>query len=281
MLESKVTRFEDYRISKAPYYEPVGNEVLLFQMAYENKRPVSLRGPTGCGKTTLTEFMAYTLGLDITAFPYIEVPCHEDITETHLLGRYDLDGKWLPGPLYIGAKYGGMVVLDEFIESRPDVRVLTHSVTDDRRVLSVSKTGEVIQLPDNFMLVTCYNPGYQIKSKVLKPSTAQRYITIDMGYPSQEIEVKILMKKTGIEKEIAVKFVRFANDVRNMRDSDRIRIQEGVSTRLLVMVCELYKSYIRHKLSPNLKTIAKVALINPITSEQTDKKVLEELLAIF
>jgi hypothetical protein len=30
-----------------------------------------------------------------------------------------------------------------------------------------------------------------------------------------------------------------------------------------------------------MKTIARVALVNPITTESTDKKVLEEIIAIF
>jgi len=289
--EIKGRDIRTYEVTEEPFYKPVGQEVLQFHLAFENKRPVCLRGPTGCGKTALTEYMAYHLrnsvqkkniGKEIS-FPYIEIPCHEDITEAHLLGRADLvTGKWLPGPLYTAAcsPYGALVVLDEFIEARPDVRVLTHSMTDDRRVLSVSRTGEVIELPDSLMLVTCYNPGYQVRSKVLKPSTAQRYVTIDMNYPQAKTEIEIVTHKTGIELQIAEKLVAFANEIRNAKSSDAIHLQEGASTRLVVMAAEFYRSYTQKGMKPNLRAIAEVTILNPLTTEDTDKRSLEELLNI-
>ena len=208
-MESKIQKYEDYAIVEEPYYEEIGSEVFDFEVAYSIKRPLALVGPTGCGKTALATYMAYKLRQDLVevtkengkpsrvskmsqaekqldgkiVFPYIEIPCHEDLTETHLLGRYDLNDQWLPGPLYIGATNGGIVVLDEFVESRPDARVLLHSLTDDRRVLPVAKKGEVITPPDNFMVVVCYNPGYQVRAKELKASTRQRFPTIEMDYP--------------------------------------------------------------------------------------------------
>ena len=280
-----------YEVKEEPFYKPVGDEVLQFQLAFENQRPVCLRGPTGCGKTALTEYMAYHLRKTVqeknpgkeVVFPYIEIPCHEDITEAHLLGRADLvTGKWLAGPLYTAAssQYGALVVLDEFIEARPDVRVLTHSMTDDRRVLSVSRTGEVLELPESLMLVTCYNPGYQVRSKVLKPSTAQRYVTIDMNYPQAETEREIVMHKTGIEQAVAEKLVAFANEIRNAKSSDAIHLQEGASTRLVVMAAEFYASYVKRGMEPNLRAIAQVTILNPLTTEETDRKSLEELLDI-
>ncbi|EQD45491.1 CbbQ/NirQ/NorQ domain protein, partial [mine drainage metagenome] len=64
-----------YRISTAPYYRPVADEVELFQAAYSVRMPMMLKGPTGCGKTRFVEYMAYTLGK-----PLITVACNEDMT---------------------------------------------------------------------------------------------------------------------------------------------------------------------------------------------------------
>ncbi|MAH03204.1 AAA family ATPase [Candidatus Pacearchaeota archaeon] len=302
LKKDKITKYEDYSIVDEPYYEPVGNEITDFQVAFNCKRPLSLIGPTGCGKTTLALYMAYKLRQDLItktdkgktevlefsksesqtgnkiAFPYIEIPCHEDMTETHLVGRYGLNNEWLPGPLYIGASRGGIVVLDEIVEARKDAVVLLHSLTDDRRVLYVAKKGEVITPPDNFMVVTCYNPGYQIRSKNLKQSTAQRFPTIQMNYPSTEIEEKIIIKKTGIEKDVASKLVRLGNEIREAKNNDTINLQEGVSTRLLIMASEFYLEYKKIGLEPDLKHIARVNIFNPISTEDTDRKSLEELL---
>ena len=43
----------------APYYEPQGNEIAIFEAAYRKRLPVMLKGPTGCGKTRFLEHMAW------------------------------------------------------------------------------------------------------------------------------------------------------------------------------------------------------------------------------
>ena len=42
---------EEYTIDSEPYYLPIRDEVEVFSAAYEEKIPVILKGPTGCGKT--------------------------------------------------------------------------------------------------------------------------------------------------------------------------------------------------------------------------------------
>ena len=42
-----------------PYYLPIGDEIEVFEAAYEARLPVLLKGPTGCGKTRFVEHMAW------------------------------------------------------------------------------------------------------------------------------------------------------------------------------------------------------------------------------
>ena len=65
-----MTNLDDYRLLEEPYYKPLGNEVALFEAAYENRMPMMLKGPTGCGKTRFIEHMAWRLGK-----PLITVSC--------------------------------------------------------------------------------------------------------------------------------------------------------------------------------------------------------------
>ena len=44
-----------------PFYLPVGDEIEIFQAAYDQRIPVLLKGPTGCGKTRFVEHMAWRL----------------------------------------------------------------------------------------------------------------------------------------------------------------------------------------------------------------------------
>ena len=48
---------EEYIVTTEPFYEPVKDEIELFESAYAEKIPVLLKGPTGCGKTRFIEYM--------------------------------------------------------------------------------------------------------------------------------------------------------------------------------------------------------------------------------
>jgi len=40
---------EEYFVEIEPYYEPVADELEVFEAAYKNQLPILLKGPTGCG----------------------------------------------------------------------------------------------------------------------------------------------------------------------------------------------------------------------------------------
>ena len=74
-------RVEDFKLEKEPYYLPVGNEIELYEAAYQAGLPVMLKGPTGCGKTRFVEHMSWRLKRTL-----ITVACHEDLTASDLVG---------------------------------------------------------------------------------------------------------------------------------------------------------------------------------------------------
>ena len=57
---------EEYHPHVEPYYVPTGDEVELFEAAFDSHIPVLLKGPTGCGKTRFVEYMAWKLGRPLT-----------------------------------------------------------------------------------------------------------------------------------------------------------------------------------------------------------------------
>ena len=90
MTDAKILVPEENFITDEPFYQPVGDEIAIFEAAYANDLPVLLKGPTGCGKSRFVEHMAYKLGK-----PLITVACNEDMTASDLVGRYLLDSPWL------------------------------------------------------------------------------------------------------------------------------------------------------------------------------------------
>jgi nitric oxide reductase NorQ protein len=252
----------------APYYEPQGNEVAVFEAAARRKLPVMLKGPTGCGKTRFLEYMAFRLQR-----PLVTVSCHEDLTSSDLVGRFLLEGSstvWQDGPLTRSVKAGAICYLDEIVEARTDSTVVIHPLTDHRRQLSLEKKGVEIDAHDDFLLVISYNPGYQTVLKDLKPSTKQRFVGINFDFPTPEIEKKILMNEVpGISAEIAAKLVATGGKARGLKDHG---LDEVTSTRALVYAANL--------ISAGLDPIeaCRAAMVNPMTDDIELSAALTEII---
>jgi len=228
------TSVSGYLIQEEPFYAQQANEIALFEAAYKNKIPVLLKGPTGCGKTRFMEHMAWKIQR-----PLITVSCHDDLTAADLVGRYLIVGgetHWSDGPLARAVRNGAICYLDEIVEARKDTTVVIHPLADDRRVLPIEKTGELLQAEDSFCLAISYNPGYQSVLKDLKQSTRQRFVSLEFDYPAPALETEIVSKESGLDTAMAAKLVKYAGMTRNLKGSG---LEEGASTRLLVHAAKL------------------------------------------
>ena len=252
----------------APYYEPQGNEIAIFEAAYRKRLPVMLKGPTGCGKTRFLEHMAYQLKR-----PLVTVSCHEDLTSSDLVGRFLLEGAetvWQDGPLTRAVKAGAICYLDEIVEARTDSTVVIHSLTDHRRRLTIEKKGQEIEAHEDFLLVVSYNPGYQTVLKDLKPSTKQRFIAINFDFPQEDVERKILANEVpGVAPEFVIKLVAAGRKARLLKDHG---LEEATSTRALVYAANM----INAGLDP--VNACQVAMVNPLTDDIELAEALMEIV---
>jgi nitric oxide reductase NorQ protein len=261
---------QQYIIQDEPYYEPVADEIERYEAAYNVRMPMMLKGPTGCGKSRFVEYMAYKLGK-----PLITVACNEDMTASDLVGRFllDKDGtQWQDGPLTTAARIGAICYLDEIVEARQDTTVVIHPLTDHRRCLPLDKKGELLIAHADFQLVMSYNPGYQSLMKDLKESTKQRFGGLDFDYPYEAIEIAIVAKESGVDKEIAEKLVHIAHRARNLKGHG---LDEGISTRLLVYAGQL----IAKGLSPD--AACSMTLVTPLTDDSDMRDTLNAAVQTF
>ena len=282
---------EEFLVRSEPYYRAVGDELELFEAAYEQHIPVLLKGPTGCGKTRFVEYMAWKLGRPITAVrsshaqemregevrvPLVTIACHEDLTASDLVGRYLLDAngtRWIDGPMTRAVKAGAILYLDEVVEARKDTTVLIHPLTDHRRILPVEKTGNIIEADDRFLLCISYNPHYQSALKDLKHSTRQRFISIEFDYPPVDVEAEIVAKESGCDEVQAHALARLGEKIRNLREHG---LAEGASTRLLIYAGRLMQQGIP------ARRACQVAIVWTLTDEpELQRSIAEVVHSIF
>jgi nitric oxide reductase NorQ protein len=240
----------------APFYLATGDEIAVFETCHARGLPLMLKGPTGCGKTRFVEHMAWRLGR-----PLVTVACHDDLSAGDLTGRYLIRGSdtvWLDGPLTRAARHGAICYLDEIIEARQDTVVVIHPLTDDRRVLPLEKTGEILDAAPGFQLVISYNPGYQHGLKDLKPSTRQRFVALEFDFPSPEVEAEIVRHESGIERDRSVALVTLTNRLRELGERG---LAEVPSTRLIVATARLVSGGIP------VRAACRAALLGPLTDD--------------
>ena len=236
-IPTDLSQPDQYHFDHEPFYRASGDEIEVFTQAYENRLPVLLKGPTGCGKTRFMEYMAWRLKL-----PLITISCHDDLTASDLVGRYLLKGGetvWVDGPLTRAAREGCLCYLDEIVEARKDTTVVIHPLCDDRRALPIEKRGELLKVKDSFCIAISYNPGYQSVLKDLKQSTRQRFVALTFNYPAAEVESSIICTETQLDTGTAAQLVKFASLTRNLKGNG---LDEGASTRLLVHAAKLIVS---------------------------------------
>ena len=252
-----------------PWYRPIRNECEIFARAWEERLPLLLKGPTGCGKTRLVEHMAARLGR-----PLVTVACHDETSAVDLLGRWLVKGGdtvWLDGPVTRAVRDGAILYLDEFAEARSDVLVVIHPLTDHRRRVFIERHDEELAAAPGFLLVTSYNPGYQRGLKELKPSTRQRFVTLAFDYPAPDVELEIVQQETGVDARAGRALVALLG---KLRAADTLALAAPPSTRLAVSAARL----IRAGVPPRAACAA--AIIEPLTDDPEIAAGLRDLVAL-
>ena len=256
------------QLAATPFYAAQGEECTLFAQAHAARLPLLIKGPTGCGKTRLVEHMAARLKR-----PLITVSCHDDLSASDLVGRHLIQGGgtvWCDGPLTRAVREGAICYLDEVVEARKDTTVVLHPLADDRRVLPVERTGELLAAAPGFMLVISYNPGYQNLLKGLKPSTRQRFVALSLNYPVPAVERQIVQLEGGCSETVAAQLVQLAQALRRLTGHD---LEESASTRLLVMAARL------HRAGLPLKDACRAAIVDALTDDEDTTAALAEVVS--
>lgn len=257
-------------LGSRPYYVSCGNEEQIFKAAYRQGLSIVLKGPTGCGKTRFVEAMAFDLSRSL-----ITVACHDDLTAADLVGRFLLRGgetEWVDGPLTRAVREGAICYLDEIVEARQDTTVVLHPLADYRRQLPIERLGITLNAAPGFGLVVSYNPGYQSVLKDLKDSTRQRMVAIEFGFPTPEVEERIVAHEAGVGMNKAVELVRLGQAIRRLETAG---LREVASTRVLIAAGRL----IAEGLAP--REAARAAIAAPLSDDSMVMSGLVKMIDVY
>jgi cobaltochelatase CobS len=202
-------------------------------------------GHTGSGKTTFVEQIAARLG-----WPLMRVNGDSDISRFELIGKTDFkDGEttFTPGALVTALEEGCLLLCDEFDVTRSETAYVLNRMLEMKGLLLLEDGGRFVAPHPMFrMVAACNSRGngdeYGIYPAVRTQSAATRSrftVFIEHDYLKAEQERELIIAKTNVAKDIADKWVRLANEVREAFKKGRIL--EVVSPREVLAACTRYQ----------------------------------------
>jgi energy-coupling factor transporter ATP-binding protein EcfA2 len=227
-----------------PGYNLQVEEAHSMLMAWECGDKVLVTGPTGSGKSTLVSHCCA-----LTNRPFMRINMTGDIESSVLFGMLTVESGatvWKDGPVTEAALYGGVVLLDEWDVTPPEILFgLQWLFEDDGKLFLKEKPGtseEKFIIPHtDFRLVCAGNTvgqgddtGRYSGTNVQNTASVDRFqTTIVLDYLDAGHEQKIINDNCpGLAAGVSAKMVSFANLVRTACKQGNINLT--MSPRTLI-----------------------------------------------
>ena len=211
----------------------------LFEILEESSKyspqNVNLIGPHGCGKTELAiQFAARNKR------PLLIMDCANLREARDWFGyKSARDGTvfWHESQFVRAVQSGGHVILlDELNRANPNLLNTLMPILDARRFTYLEERGDKIVVGPGTVFFASMNEG----AGYTGTSTLDRAIrdrfprAVELTYLNEEAEIKLLMARTGIHKDIATRLVQLATKIRLDATGATASLTETLSTRQLL-----------------------------------------------
>jgi MoxR-like ATPase len=203
-----------------------------------------ITGPAGTAKTMLVRGFASSLGV-----PYLKVDAGSVRTVDDWSGMLRQDPatttwshKWSPFALALRAGVPMIVHVDEL--TRTDTPAALNAfmgLLDETGTMLVPDANTVLRMPKGILLVTTANIGPEFVGTLpLDGAVRQRFgFGFRMAPPPEKDEAKLLVRRTGVSEDVAMRLVLLAVEQRNHRDDAQLYPSGAViSTRVLLAVAK-------------------------------------------
>lgn len=178
-----------------------------------------LVGPTGSGKTEILVHLAKAMGRELNTQDMGTVQdAQSALLGVHRIGK-EGHSEFEYAPFVSHVKSGGIVLLDEINRAPLAANNILFPCLDKRRYLPVDiacdEGDRTIPVHNETVFFGTANLGSEYSgTSALDRALLDRFFIIELDYPKQEDEVKIIMLRTGIEEKAATAIVRVSNEVR-------------------------------------------------------------------
>lgn len=197
-------------------------EIKLVLTCFLAKGHLLIEDLPGTGKTTLVKALAKCVGLD-----FKRVQCTNDLLPGDILGTYVFDRN--SGEFYFraGPIFSNIVLVDEINRATPKTQSgLIEAMAESQ----VTLDGKTHMLPTPFFVVATQNPHDEAGTYPLPDSQLDRFLMkISLGYPSIEVEKKLLSEKDRMELISNVKPIVSKDDILHMFDEvEKVYVSKAI-----------------------------------------------------
>lgn len=196
---------------------------------------VNLVGPHGCGKTELAiQFSA------AATLPMLIMDC-ANLREARDWFGYKTAREgtvyWHESQFVRAVEAGGHVILlDELNRANPHILNTLMPLLDGRRFTYLEEKGDKICVGSGTVFFATMNEGagYTGTTTIDRALRDRFPRRLELTYLSEKDEIKLLVNRIGVEKDIATLLVQMANKIRQESTGLSASLTESVSTRQLL-----------------------------------------------
>jgi MoxR-like ATPase len=194
-----------------------------------------LEGVPGLAKTLMVKTISEVMELSFKRIQFTPDLMPGDIIGTEILEEDHTTGKkkfrFNKGPIF-----ANMVLADEINRTPPKTQAALLEAMQEKLV---TYSGENYALPDPFFIIATQNPIEQSGTYPLPEAQLDRFLLyIKLGYPSEQEELEVLQKTTGIYPS-APQVILSGEDVKHLQELTR---QVHLDSALLTYINRLIRA---------------------------------------
>ncbi|MFT4789217.1 MAG: nitric oxide reductase NorQ protein [Oleiphilaceae bacterium] len=211
--------------------------------------PVHFAGPSGTGKTTLAFHLAALWGRPVTLLQGNEEFVSSDLTgkdigynKSSLVDNYihsvvkteeKMSRTWVDNRLTTACRNGDMLIYDEFNRSKAETNNVLLSVLSEGilNLPGLRGAGEgYLDVHTSFRAIFTSNPEEYAGTHKTQDALTDRMITINVGHPDRETELKIVHARS----ELGLQESAYIVDIINALRGNEIRTKHGLRAGIAI-----------------------------------------------